>query len=371
MDNTSGQGKAAEIPDEVRGWSWGAFLMGWIWGLFNRTWIALATFIPLIGLVVWVMLGLKGREWAWRNKRWDDVEHFNRAQRKWAIAGLVIWILPVVAIVVAVFVLGMNVDMFDDAPATPTPIQAKAAAKPPAKAPVPAVAAAPQAAPAPPDATSAAPAAPAASPSALATAAAAPANAPAAVAVSAPIAPLRPAAPVAKEAKDAKDAKEPKDIKTAPAAALEKPEPAARSLLATAPEADPKPLPAPRKRTVRAPVAKPVTSATPVSAVVAEPTPQPTPRYNDIMSAVVSGDEAGVRETIAFGKFVDRRDSNGFTPLMVAVMRRESVMARLLLEAGANPRLVAMGGQSAMSIARENADTGLLALLRRYGVPDR
>jgi Cytochrome oxidase complex assembly protein 1 len=29
---------------------------------------------------------------AWRNGRWDSVDHFRRVQRKWAIWGLVIWI---------------------------------------------------------------------------------------------------------------------------------------------------------------------------------------------------------------------------------------------------------------------------------------
>lgn len=29
-DNNSGQGKNIEIPDEIKGWSWGAFLLNWI-----------------------------------------------------------------------------------------------------------------------------------------------------------------------------------------------------------------------------------------------------------------------------------------------------------------------------------------------------
>src|ERR1700735_2662646 len=33
-----------------------------------------------------------GRGGAWRNGRWDSVEHFKRVQRKWAIWGAVIWI---------------------------------------------------------------------------------------------------------------------------------------------------------------------------------------------------------------------------------------------------------------------------------------
>jgi RNA polymerase primary sigma factor len=111
-----------------------------------------------------------------------------------------------------------------------------------------------------------------------------------------------------------------------------------------------------------------------IAAVAIEPvrpTPTvPSPRYNDVMTPVVFGDEAGVRESIAFGHYVDYRDSNGLTPLIVAAMRRDLAAARLLLDGGANPRLVGGRGQSAMSIARTNGDAGMVALLRRYGVPD-
>jgi hypothetical protein len=36
--------------------------------------------------------GAKGSRWAWRNGRWDSLEHFKRVQRLWAIWGVVIWI---------------------------------------------------------------------------------------------------------------------------------------------------------------------------------------------------------------------------------------------------------------------------------------
>lgn len=86
--NTSGQGKASVVPAEVRGWSWGAFLLNWIWGLGNSTYIALLMFVPLVNIVMLFVLGAKGNEWAWRNRMWRDVEHFKNTQRKWAWAGL-------------------------------------------------------------------------------------------------------------------------------------------------------------------------------------------------------------------------------------------------------------------------------------------
>ena len=37
-----------------------------------------------------IILGIKGREWAWKNARWDSLGHFNRVQRLWSIWGLVL-----------------------------------------------------------------------------------------------------------------------------------------------------------------------------------------------------------------------------------------------------------------------------------------
>lgn len=83
-ENTSGTGKEAAIPEGVKGWSWGAFLLNWIWAIGNSTWIGLLCLIPYVGFVMSFVLGFRGREWAWRNKRWNSVEHFNEVQRKWS-----------------------------------------------------------------------------------------------------------------------------------------------------------------------------------------------------------------------------------------------------------------------------------------------
>jgi hypothetical protein len=88
MENTSGQGKTGAVPEEIRGWSWGAFFLGFIWGLFNRVYSSLLVFVPVVNLVVPFVLGAKGNKWAWQNKRWDSVEHFHRVQRNWARWGL-------------------------------------------------------------------------------------------------------------------------------------------------------------------------------------------------------------------------------------------------------------------------------------------
>jgi len=101
VENTSGQGKTATVPSEIKKWNWGAFFLNWIWGLGNKTYIALLCLIPLVNFVIAFILGANGSEWAWRNKRWESVEHFKRVQKKWGWIGLA-WFL--FAIVLAVFV---------------------------------------------------------------------------------------------------------------------------------------------------------------------------------------------------------------------------------------------------------------------------
>lgn len=96
--NTSGLGKGHDLPDGVKGWSWGAFMFNWFWAIGNRTWIGLLAFFPYIGFVMAFVLGFKGREWAWRNKKWDSVEHFQKVQRRWSLWSLIF---------VAVFVIGI------------------------------------------------------------------------------------------------------------------------------------------------------------------------------------------------------------------------------------------------------------------------
>jgi hypothetical protein len=84
------------VPAEIDRWNWGAFLLNWIWGVGNNTFIALLTLIPFVGLIMPFVLGTKGSSWAWRNGRWDSLEHFKRVQRLWAIWGAVIWIVAIV-----------------------------------------------------------------------------------------------------------------------------------------------------------------------------------------------------------------------------------------------------------------------------------
>jgi hypothetical protein len=87
-------GLAPELPPELERWrwNWGAFLLNWIWGIGNNTYVALLTLVPPLFLIMPFVLGAKGNRWAWRNGRWDNVAHFRRVQRNWAIAGVAAWI---------------------------------------------------------------------------------------------------------------------------------------------------------------------------------------------------------------------------------------------------------------------------------------
>lgn len=77
------------VPDGVRGFSWGAFVLGPFWSIGNRVWVGLWALVPGLGQLVSVWLGFHGRELAWQRGRWADVQSFQAAQRKWSIAAAV------------------------------------------------------------------------------------------------------------------------------------------------------------------------------------------------------------------------------------------------------------------------------------------
>jgi ribosomal protein S27AE len=103
VQNTSGQGGQAVVPREVMGWSWGAFLLNWIWSIGNNVWIGLLCLIPYAGILMIIILGVKGNEWAWQHKRWDSVEHFKRTQKKWRDWGIGLLIIGILIFLIVFF----------------------------------------------------------------------------------------------------------------------------------------------------------------------------------------------------------------------------------------------------------------------------
>lgn len=97
------------MPDELRGFNWGAFFFSWIWGLNHKTYITLITLVvaalnyytkynvlSVISLALIIWFGFKGNEWAWQNRKFENAEQFKAVQRKWMIWGLVLFIIVVV-----------------------------------------------------------------------------------------------------------------------------------------------------------------------------------------------------------------------------------------------------------------------------------
>jgi ankyrin repeat protein len=92
-----------------------------------------------------------------------------------------------------------------------------------------------------------------------------------------------------------------------------------------------------------------------------------TLRYNDVMTAVLYGDRAAVAQLLDLGRWVDKPDSNGLTPLMAAVLSRDADMVALLLQRGADPNLQAPGGDVALQMSRANGDGASESLLLKAG----
>jgi len=105
IENTSGRGKEAVVPNEIKRWNWGASLLTWIWGMGNEVYIAFLSFLPIFSIIMPFVLGMKGSEWAWRNKKWDSIEQFKRVQRRWTYWGIGVTAVFLILGILTVFVL--------------------------------------------------------------------------------------------------------------------------------------------------------------------------------------------------------------------------------------------------------------------------
>jgi hypothetical protein len=83
------------------------------------------------------------------------------------------------------------------------------------------------------------------------------------------------------------------------------------------------------------------------------------PKYNDLMTAVLAKDPAAVNELLRLGRWVDKPDSRGRTPLMVATAQDDVPTAEALLRGGASPR-------PAVRVAEQRGNGEMVALLKRY-----
>jgi len=92
--NNSGQGGLYNwlmpVPEEIKGWNWGAFLLAPLWPLTNRVWLGFLAWVPFVGFWMAIALGVKGNEWAWKSRKWQSIEQFQAHQKRWAIAGIIL-----------------------------------------------------------------------------------------------------------------------------------------------------------------------------------------------------------------------------------------------------------------------------------------
>lgn len=98
-DNGSGLGWASTVPSEIKTFNYGAFLLTWIWGIKNRVWISLLALIPGVSVIIAVYLGVNGSEKAWKERYWKSTGSFASSQRRWAIAGLIIWVVIIATLI--------------------------------------------------------------------------------------------------------------------------------------------------------------------------------------------------------------------------------------------------------------------------------
>ncbi|MBD1936165.1 protein kinase [Microcoleus sp. FACHB-68] len=123
--NNSGQGglfdSSMEVPQEILGWNWGAFLLPGFWFITNQVWIGALAWLDIsiitFGLALPTMaiiLGLKGNEWAWKSRRWHSIAAFKAHQRAWAVGGFIFWgiMLLLLLVVIVLLVLGIGFAAF-------------------------------------------------------------------------------------------------------------------------------------------------------------------------------------------------------------------------------------------------------------------
>lgn len=87
-----------ETPD--LGWNWGAFMLYPLWGFWNGCWWAILIFLFLGwlgGVIINIVFGICGSQWAWKNKTWSSAREFNSMQKAWKPWGIAVFILNILS----------------------------------------------------------------------------------------------------------------------------------------------------------------------------------------------------------------------------------------------------------------------------------
>lgn len=80
-------------------WNWGAFSLYPLWGFFNGCWWAflIGFFVGWLFPIPNIIFGVYGTRWAWQNRSWRSAADFMATQHGWDIAGIIIFVLDVLA----------------------------------------------------------------------------------------------------------------------------------------------------------------------------------------------------------------------------------------------------------------------------------
>lgn len=102
-----------KYPENLNTWNWGAFSFGWIWAISNGIYWPLIEIIPFIGwiasIVIRIILGTNGNQWAWEKKKWENIDQFKKVQHNWSIAALWFFLGSIVFSLLFFIILSFNI----------------------------------------------------------------------------------------------------------------------------------------------------------------------------------------------------------------------------------------------------------------------
>ncbi|WP_233278829.1 ribonuclease G [Floricoccus penangensis] len=94
-----------QVPEDIKGWNWGAFGLTLYWSIGNKVYLGLLillSMVPYAGFVfaiVWkIVIAAKGNEWAWKAGKYKSVEEYKKVQESWKMPGIVAFILGILSI---------------------------------------------------------------------------------------------------------------------------------------------------------------------------------------------------------------------------------------------------------------------------------
>ena len=83
-------------PNNLNKFNFGAFYFNWIWGLANGVYWALCCFIPIVGFIVAIVLGVKANREAWETFK-GTAKEFEERQAAWSKWAWILFALSFIA----------------------------------------------------------------------------------------------------------------------------------------------------------------------------------------------------------------------------------------------------------------------------------